>query len=86
MDEKAKERLGDAVDEMQERGKEAMKQHGDLGGTVNLEDPESVESPDPLEADPDEVERAIEQLRDLAVERAREEHETTDQEHEVVGE
>jgi len=73
MTDSAKDRLGDAVDEMQERGKEAMQQHGDLGGS-ELENP----AEDVLKSDPEEAEDAIDRMREGAVERKREADEAID--------
>ena len=87
MDDDRKERLGDAVDDLLERNREAMQQHGELGGTTNKDELAPDESDDPLRADPDDVERSIEHLRDRAVERASEEDGSLEaQPDELVGE
>ena len=86
MDDDSKDRLGDAVDGMLERNREAMQQHGDLGGTANKDAMAPDDNDDPLAADPEDVERAIDQLRRRAVERALDEQRSSDREPEIVGE
>lgn len=87
MGDKSRDRLGDAVDELLERNREAMQQHGELGGTTNKDDLAPDDNDDPLRADPDDVERAIDHLRDRAVERAREENGSLEaRPGEIVGE
>ena len=72
--------------ELLERNREAMQQHGELGGTTNKDEMAPDETDDPLWADPEEVEDAIERLRDRAVERAREEGSSIDKPREALGE
>ena len=81
-----KDRLGDAVEEMQERGKEAMQQHGELGGTTNNEELSPDKSQDIFKSNPDEAEKALEHMRDRAVDRKREADESMDKKREIVGE
>lgn len=80
MTDSAKDRLGDAVDEMQERGKEAMQQHGDLGGS-ELDNP----AEDVLKSDPKEAEEALDRMREGAVERKREADDAIDKMDGVTG-
>lgn len=81
-----KDRLGDAVEQLQERGKEAMQQHGELGGTTNNDELSPDKSPDVLRSDPDEAERALEHMRERAVDRKREADAALDKKREIVGE
>ena len=86
MVDEARKRLGDAADELQERGKEAMRQHGDLGGTTSSEEMAPETTQDPLKADPEEAEAALDHMRVRAVERAREGNDELDKKREIVGE
>jgi hypothetical protein len=82
MDDESREHLAEAAEELQERGKESMKQHGDLNGTEEL----GKEPLDPLASDPDEAERALQRMRDRAIERKREADKGFDKMPEMVGE
>ena len=86
MDDTVKDRLDEAVDDMLERNREAMQQHGDLGGTADKDEMALDESEDPLESDPELVERAIDRLRQRAVDRALEEDRLSGDVSERVGE
>jgi hypothetical protein len=81
-----KDRLGDAVEEMQERGKEAMQQHGELGGTTNNEELSPDKAQDIFKSDPDEAEKALKHMRDRAIDRKREADDSMDKMPEIVGE
>lgn len=84
MDDALKDRLDDAVDDMLERNREAMRQHGELGGTANKDEMAPDESDDPLESDPEQIELAIDRLRQRAVERALEDEPRSDDEPEIA--
>jgi hypothetical protein len=86
MEEDPMDRLGDAVEEMQERGKEAMQQHGELGGTTNNEELSPDRNRDIFKSDPDEAEKALKHMRDRAVDRKREADDSMDKMPEIVGE
>jgi hypothetical protein len=86
MDDDSKDRLGDAVDGMLERNREAMQQHGDLGGTANNDAMAQDQNDDPLDADPEDVERAIDELRRRAAEQALDEQRSSGRSPENVGE
>lgn len=86
MDDNARDRLDEAVDDLLERNREAMQQHGELGGTTNNDEMAPDESDDPLRADPEEVELAIDHMRRRAVERAGDEYGDAHESEEIPGE
>jgi hypothetical protein len=86
LEDDARDRLGDAVEDMQERGKETMKQHGELGGTTNNEELSPDKTRDVLMSDPEEAEKALEHMRERAVDRKREADQSLDRKREIVGE
>lgn len=94
MDDNARDRLDDAVDDLLERNREAMRQHGELGGTTNNDElaPDESDqlasdvSDDPLRAEPGVVERALDHMRRRAVERARAEDDEPSHSEEIPGE
>ncbi len=63
-----------------------MQQHGDLGGTANLDETAKDDPRDVLKSDPDEAEKALEHMRERALDRKREADESLDKKREIVGE